>query len=145
MVYDMKTSSTFSLFLTAFLFSIVGCATQDEASSATDSATVLSSAVEDSEFSETQPSSEIEDDLYNDYLETGGHVALIVGVGEVMDNGYNEAALSGAKTYTQALFSLHKKSKTTPENGIRMARRLFLFAEVLSINLFLFLQKNAMV
>ncbi len=118
MVYDMKVSSTFSLFLTAFLLSTVGCATQDEGSSATDSATVLSSAVEDSEFFETQPTSEMEDDFYNDYLETGGHVALIVGVGEVMDNGYNEAALNGAKTYAQAAgvsYSYYNTASDSPE------------------------------
>ena len=42
------------------------------------------------------------EDYYHDYKKTGGQVALVIDKSSVMDNGYNQAAYEGAKSYAQS-------------------------------------------
>lgn len=66
------------LILAAFLFVCAGCGAQEALDT------------------------DVSDDYYNDYQETGGQVALVIDVSSVMDDGFNQMAYEGAKTYAQA-------------------------------------------
>ena len=56
------------------------------------------------ESSATTTASKVEDTPSEggEYLETGGEVALVTGGGLVMDNGFNQSALEGIKSYSNA-------------------------------------------
>jgi len=54
------------------------------------------------EPSATTATSKVEEFDYGEYLETGGEVALVTGGGLVMDNGFNQSALEGIKSYSNA-------------------------------------------
>ena len=59
-----------------------------------------------------------EKDYYGDYQETGGEVALVIDFSNVIDNGFNQAAYEGARTYACAAgvsYSYYSASQNTEE------------------------------
>ena len=56
----------------------------------------------DSQMSSASPVPDAAKDYYGDYMESGGEVALVIDCNGVEDNGYNQAAYEGVKTYAQA-------------------------------------------
>jgi len=70
---------------------------------------------------------EKETDFYGDYQETGGAVALVIDKSSIDDNGFNQEAYEGAKTYADAAgvsysyYSAKENTQEAFENVIRHA------------------------
>lgn len=116
-----------SLFLVLLL---AGCTktsqtTQEPVAEPTVAATPVPATEEPSLPQEDEASEEAfsEEDLYHDYKETGGEVALITDFSNVLDKGFNEAAYEGAKIYAQAAgvsYSYYSATEDTEEEYIKI-------------------------
>lgn len=91
------------------LFICSGCgsssATGEETKSPDTGSTVAPTAPSeqsDSQAPAESPVPDAEKDYYGDYKKTGGKVALVTDCRSIDDNGVNQAAYEGAKTYAQA-------------------------------------------
>lgn len=91
------------------LFTCAGCgtsaATVEETKSPEPDCTVTpapSPEHSDPQMPSASPVHNAERDYYGDYMESGGEVALVIDCNSVEDNGYNQAAYEGARTYAQA-------------------------------------------
>lgn len=106
-----------------------GCGSRSGATNPTDTASPDAAAVSaTSDATPSQDTSESaspdstipgnEKDYYGNYQETGGEVALVICYSNLMDNGYNQAAFEGTKTYACAAgvsYSYYSASKDTDE------------------------------
>lgn len=58
------------------------------------------------------------EDKNHSYMESGGEVALVIGMGVLSDSGYNQAAYEGTQIYAQAAgvsYSYYEPLENTPE------------------------------
>ena len=90
------------------LFFCGGCGTQKAVGTETPNPTTAVSPSQEGKADTTAPDSSAgavsspETDYYGDYLKTNGEVALVIDCSSIDDNGFNQAAYEGAKTYAQA-------------------------------------------
>ncbi len=104
--------------LAAFAFLCAGCGTFGNGLDSSGSIADMPSAGRFFRNGIRKSASGIGVDYYHDYKEVGGQVALVTDTGSVMDNGYNQAALEGAKEYALAAgvsYSFYSTESDSPE------------------------------